>query len=148
MLGKPLEDAKGAALAFLDNLAPGDEVALIDFDSTVKLAQPFTTDLDAVRAAIDGLVADGGTALYDAAYTAAEVAAGPTPPVVFLTDGNEWRPERTSAGADANEQNIQFYTFGQPRPPAGAGGPCCTTSGRWPRTASPSRTQYGAPAPT
>ncbi len=63
MLGEPLNHAKEAALAFLDNLAPGDEVALIDFDSQVRIVQDFTTDLDAVRVSIDALEAGGRTAL-------------------------------------------------------------------------------------
>ena len=119
MLGQPLEDAHQAAQAFLDNLAPGDEVALIDFDSTAKLAQDFTTDLDAVRAAIDGLTADGATALWDAAYTAADTASQANTPrrfVVFLTDGNNYGGLSTHFAEDAltlaQGQNIQFYTFG------------------------------------
>ncbi|HML24930.1 MAG TPA: VWA domain-containing protein, partial [Aggregatilinea sp.] len=119
MTGLPLENAQQAALAFLDNLALADEVALIDFDSTVKLAQDFTTDLDAVRSAIEGLTADGATALWDAAYTAADVASQANTPrrfVVFLTDGNNYGSLSTHFAEDAvtlaQDQNIQFYTFG------------------------------------
>ncbi|RPI97475.1 MAG: VWA domain-containing protein, partial [Chloroflexi bacterium] len=93
MVGEPLNDAKEAALAFLDNLAPGDEVALIDFDSVVRVVQDFTTDLDAVRASIEALEAGGRTALYDASAAAAELANRANTPrrfVVLLTDGNEY----------------------------------------------------------
>ena len=93
MAGEPLENAKAAALSFLDNLAPGDEVALLDFNSTVRLASNFTTDFGALREIISGLPANGVTALYDATYQAAELAGHARNPrrfVVFLTDGNEY----------------------------------------------------------
>jgi hypothetical protein len=38
MYGLPLANTQAAALVFLDNLAPGDEVALLDFDSSIKIA--------------------------------------------------------------------------------------------------------------
>ncbi len=119
MLGQAIDDAKAAALAFLDNLAPGDEVALIDFDTTVKVALEFTTDLDAVRNAINTLEANGRTALYDASYTAAEFATQAHNPrrfVVMLTDGNEYGGlsvnPREAGIALATEQFIPFYVIG------------------------------------
>lgn len=119
MYGLPLFDTQQAALAFLDNLAPGDEVALLDFDSSIKIAQDFTTDLDLVRTAIDELEAGGRTALYDGVYSAADLATQANNPrrfVVFLTDGNEYGGLSThprQAGIDlASENNIPFYVIG------------------------------------
>jgi VWFA-related protein len=119
MINEPLAAAKEAALAFLDKLAPGDEVALIDFSSTVRVAQPFTTDLDQVRTAIEGMTAGGRTALYDASYAAAELASQANTSrqfVVFLTDGNEYGHLSAHNGQDAislaAEKNITFYTIG------------------------------------
>ena len=92
MIGTPLDDTKAAALAFVDRLADGDEIAILDFDSDIVIAQDFTTDHDAARTAIDGLEAGGRTALYDANFSGAELASSTDNPrrfVIFLTDGNE-----------------------------------------------------------
>lgn len=119
MLGLPLAAAQDAARAFLDRLRPGDQVALMEFDSTVRLLQDFTTDFDALRAAIDSLVADGRTALYQAAYDAAQLATQAGTPrryVVLLTDGNEYGRLSAAGPQEAIElaaaNNIAFYTFG------------------------------------
>ena len=119
MYGDPLADAQVAALTFLDRLAPGDEVALVDFDSTVKVAQDFTSDLDSVRAAIDGLFADRRTALYEAVYQSTGVALNASTPrrfVVFLTDGNEFGSLSTHSAAEGIElaagANVPFYVIG------------------------------------
>jgi len=119
MMGPPLEDAKGAALAFLDNLVPGDEVALLTFNTTTSVVHPFTTDLDAIRASVNNLQAGGRTALYDAAYGTAELAAGASNPrrfAVLLTDGNEYGRASTHTPDEgialAVDQNIAFYVFG------------------------------------
>jgi tight adherence protein B len=119
MLGEPLADVKTAALAFLEKLAPIDEVALVDFDSTAKVAVDFTTDRDVLRSAIEGLSADGRTALYDAVYDAAKLAASSENPrrfVVFLTDGNEYGGLSVMSPRDgvdlAIENNVPFYVFG------------------------------------
>ncbi|MBI5961025.1 MAG: VWA domain-containing protein [Chloroflexi bacterium] len=119
MVNEPLADAQAAALAFLDMLAPGDEVALVDFNSTVRITQDFTTDLDLVRAAINSLQASDRTALYDASYIAAEVANRANTPrrfVVMLTDGNEYGGLSIHLPAEgiemAAQNNLPFYVVG------------------------------------
>jgi VWFA-related protein len=119
MAGTPLADTKTAALSFLEQLRDGDEIAVIDFDSQVKLAQDYTSDLDAVRQTINGLESSGKTALYDAFFTAAEVAARANTPrrfIVFLTDGNEYGGLSTHGAFDGAElakaNAIPFYNIG------------------------------------
>ncbi|MBZ0308510.1 MAG: VWA domain-containing protein, partial [Anaerolineae bacterium] len=119
MMGRPMQNAREAAIAFIDQLAPVDEVAIVDFDSSVRVAQEFTSDFDAARNAINGLTADGRTALYDASAFGAEVALQANNTrrfVVFLTDGNEYGKISTNppeAGPTiAGENNITFYTIG------------------------------------
>ncbi len=119
MLGEPLANTKQAALTFLDNLAPGDEVALVTFNSTVTVQQPFTTDRDAVRAIIERLEARGKTALRDGVYRAVELsaeAANERRFAVLLTDGNEYGGLSVHSAAEgialAAEQNLPFYVFG------------------------------------
>ncbi len=66
--------ARAAAKRFLDQLPPRFRVALISFSSGVNVASPPTTDRAAIRHALDGLHAEGGTAMGDAIERAVEVA--------------------------------------------------------------------------
>jgi Ca-activated chloride channel family protein len=99
MRGKPLEEAKKGAKSFFDNLSDADEASLLFFDSKVYPAVG-PLKLGAGRAQleqrVDGVTADGGTALYDAvstAYTALQERAAKNPmrmhAVVVMTDGND-----------------------------------------------------------
>jgi Ca-activated chloride channel homolog len=65
-----LERAQDAARAFVERLRPGDVAQIIDFDSRVQLAQPFTDDREALFEAISSITAGGLTALYNAIYVA------------------------------------------------------------------------------
>jgi VWFA-related protein len=81
----------GAALShFIDLLEPADEILVITFNDRVTVVQDFTSDRDQLARVLDVLEPSGGTALYDAAYTAIEkVAALPaeSKAVVLVTDG-------------------------------------------------------------
>ncbi|RMG70588.1 MAG: VWA domain-containing protein [Chloroflexi bacterium] len=118
MFGTPLTDAKSAALAFVDNILEGDEIAVIGFNQTASVVQEFTTDLDTVRASINGLTAQGQTALFDATLAASELAARANNPrrfIIFLTDGNEFGSLSSAGPMDsvelANVNNVSFYTI-------------------------------------
>lgn len=99
MDGKPLEEAKKGAKAFLDNLSDNDEVAVLFFDSTVyPIVGPMklATGRAQLEQRLDGTVAGGGTALYDAISAAyeLEVKRAATNPnqihaVVVMTDGKD-----------------------------------------------------------
>ena len=69
-----LAAARSAGRAFLDQLPPRFQVAVVTFASTVRVAMPPTTDRAAARAALDALRADGGTAMGDGIVRAVEVA--------------------------------------------------------------------------
>jgi Ca-activated chloride channel family protein len=67
-----------------------DEVGLYAFDSRLEEVQPFTTDAQRVRAAIDRLGAFGSTSLYDAIGDVARRLAERSPrrrAVLVVTDG-------------------------------------------------------------
>ena len=55
--------AQKAALDFVAHLRPGDVAQIVDFDSRVRVLQPFTDDRAALEAAIERLNAGGTTAL-------------------------------------------------------------------------------------
>ncbi|MCC7207355.1 MAG: VWA domain-containing protein, partial [Anaerolineae bacterium] len=91
--GQPLADMKTAAHVLLDQLRPVDQVAIVEFDTTVRTILPFTNDVAAARAAVESLEANGKTALNDAAYAGVELALqadSPRRAVVLLTDGYEY----------------------------------------------------------
>ncbi len=70
MEGKAIEDARAAALSFLDGIKPGDGFSLVTFDSTVRVVVPPTrmessTDLAPIREAIRAIRAQGTTDMED-----------------------------------------------------------------------------------
>ena len=137
----------GAALShFIDLLEPTDEILVITFNDRVEVVQDFTSDRDQLARVLEVLEPSGGTALYDAAYTAIEkVAALPaeTKAVVLVTDGVDTASATTfgtlcefarrsevpvfSLGLDAGE--VHPYASHPPRRPGGGGG---GGKGGWP----------------
>jgi VWFA-related protein len=66
MAGTKIREAREALRHIIDGfLEPDDEVFLFTFGDTPVLRQGWTTDRQALRRAVDGIAADGRTALYD-----------------------------------------------------------------------------------
>ena len=90
MEGAPLEQAKIAGRALIDQLGPDDQAAIVTFASDVVVAQSFTSDRALLSAAVDGLQAAGNTALYGGVHRSAQLA-GEAPlersAIVLLSDG-------------------------------------------------------------
>ena len=65
-----MQQAKNAAKGLVDKmeLAHGDQVEIISFDSYVYLKQEFTSQGSLLYSSIDGISPDGMTALFDALY--------------------------------------------------------------------------------
>ncbi len=99
MNGGWLEQAKVAALQFLERLPPATRVGLVRFGGDVQVLAPPTTDRAGLRDSLGQLVAGGSTPLYDAV-----VAAGGT----FTADARERVVVLLSAGGDfdASEATI------------------------------------------
>ena len=119
MDGSPIDNAKLAARAFVENIGPNDPVAIITFGSRVNVVQDYTTDKAALLAVIDSVYAAGKTALYQAAYDATQLAAqSPTPrrAVILLSDGAEYGGNSTVARDDAVQaatvRGVPIYTIG------------------------------------
>jgi Ca-activated chloride channel family protein len=95
MEGQPLAEAKAGAATFLDTLDDRDRVTLVFFDD--KVYPPIgPVELGPSRAMlrqrIEGTIASGGTALYDAVTEDGDARQGrqepaPHPRVVVVTDG-------------------------------------------------------------
>jgi len=84
-----LDTAKEAAKAYIDQMRSGDQAGLMSFNTEVVYVEPLTPDVDSLKAAIDSLVAENDTAMYDALVEAADVldpVAG-RKAIIVLTDG-------------------------------------------------------------
>jgi len=106
MEGTPLQEARRAAQEFLGQTAAANEIALLAFNERVTTVAPFG-ERTAVRPALDGLRASGGTALYDALARAIEgtrAARHRRRAIVVLTDGKD---EDSSTRYAALERLIQ-----------------------------------------
>ena len=69
-IGERLLQLKIGARAVLTALARGDRAALLTFSESIKLRRALTTDLEAVRTAINSLTPAGRTLLVDGTYSA------------------------------------------------------------------------------
>jgi Ca-activated chloride channel homolog len=112
MAGQPLAEAKQGAKAFLAGLDPRDRVTLLFFDGRVYPPigpVEIGANLKQLSDRLDGVIASGGTALYDAIAAAvaqlrkAGAASHRIRAVVAMTDG---RDESSALTQAALEQRI------------------------------------------
>lgn len=87
-----LENAVAAAKNFVDSLAPNDLVAVISFSDRVSTVQEFTSNREAIYAALDSLEPSGNTALYETIVKSAnQLKAHPEKGLlILLTDGKNY----------------------------------------------------------
>jgi Ca-activated chloride channel family protein len=125
MDGKPLAEAKKGAKAFFEHLDDRDDVTVVFFDNTVypptgplKLAN----GRGQLSSRVDGTMAGGGTALYDAiaaGYDLASTSAQKNPnqihAVVVMTDGKDENSKMTlqqlKAKFPAEEATVKVFTI-------------------------------------
>jgi len=127
MVGKPLTDAKVAAVRFLDHLSPGDHAALIAFsdpvdpdpasiDSNKEIV--FSDDFTPLYDLIESLQTGGNTQLSNAALKSVrlfESAPEGHRAVLILTDGIEDTAAQTDPEATislAQESDVPFFVVG------------------------------------
>jgi Ca-activated chloride channel family protein len=95
-----LSIAQEAAIGFVRQVADGDVVSIIDFETRVEISQELTGDLGALERAIRGTQVGGATSLYNALDIAYRELSKPMP-------GNAGAPRRRviivlSDGADTS----------------------------------------------
>lgn len=92
-----LEAAKAAAHSFIDQMRPEDQFGLLTFNTQINYVQPITTSRDDMSQAIDGLIAIGDTAMYDALIKAEDIleAVEGRKAIIALTDGLDNRSDST-----------------------------------------------------
>lgn len=136
-----LRAAQDAALTFADEVPRQYQVGLVSFSGQANLLVAPTTDRNALKNSIEGLVPDGATAVGDAIETSLDALRATQPAgtqdggtleaarIVVLSDGTTTvgiDPE--SAAQDAKEAGVPVYTValgtqdgvlsnGQPVPP-------------------------------
>ncbi|MDE3095637.1 MAG: VWA domain-containing protein [Chloroflexota bacterium] len=120
MAGQPLTLVKGAATAFIAQLAPQDRVAVIAFSDRVHVLQDYTADHAAASAVIDRLQASGNTALYEATAGAALKAAtskASRRAIILLSDGADYGSSgtvsRQQAIDAAGKVGVPFFAIGE-----------------------------------
>lgn len=91
MKGQPIIDAKNAASTFVQLMNSKDLAAIVSFASTVRTDHEFSSDKSSLLAAIDGIQAKGGTAIYDAVIHSARLIKPIVGrrAIIFLTDGHD-----------------------------------------------------------
>ncbi|MGK2949622.1 MAG: type II secretion system F family protein [Acidimicrobiales bacterium] len=95
--GALIERVKEAASAFVATKAPTDQIAVVSFAREVRVEQDFTTDVDLLNEAIEGIALTDDTSLYDGIIRASALFADTTlqPNLVVFSDGGD----TTSAGS-------------------------------------------------
>ncbi len=118
MKGKPLEDAKEAAIEFISLLRGIDQVKIFVFNDKVESIQDFTSNKDLLINAIEDIeVAGNKTLLYDAVRDAADDLEDEpigNRAIVLLTDGKDDSATSTIDDAIdmAQENSIPIYPVG------------------------------------
>jgi len=119
MSGAGNAGVKAASHAFVDFMdSTTDEMEIIWFNSIVTVFQLMTQSRSLLRRAIDGLPANGSTAVWDGAYRGLiELAVNATKQsqaVVVLTDGGDNSSSNTPTDviALANANNERVFTIG------------------------------------
>lgn len=87
-----IEGVEDAVQHFVKSVAPGDEIFLIRFSDDAELVQDFTSDRQRILRAVEGLEAQGSTALYEAVLLGLQrISSGKNRKraLLLLTDGND-----------------------------------------------------------
>ena len=111
-----LAAAKSAATSFLDQLPAGIRVGLVSFSSQPRTLVEPTADRQAIRTAIDGLAAKGGTAMGDAINSMLDLAE-----TVQTANGSD--ATETTPGPSASPDSAASPTPGAAATPAPSGDP-------------------------
>jgi tight adherence protein B len=116
MAGAPLEAAKAAAQAFVEQKRAEDQIALITFADEVLVASGFSASGTELSARIASIEAVGETAFNDAVVKAVELfetssSDGFIQNAIVLTDGDDTASQATidQAVAAIGESEIKFF---------------------------------------
>ena len=111
-----METVRQSAESFLQTvLTPDDQAAVIAFDHRVRVVAPFTSDLEDLDRSVEGIDAEGGTALYDAVVLSLDYLGGVEGKraVVLLSDGHDLHShfDRDDVCELARRSGVAIYTI-------------------------------------
>lgn len=88
-----LQSAKTAADAYVDQMRPGDQAGVEEFDTHFKVVQAITADHQTLKSAIDSLQSGSDTAMFDALTNGVQLLANVSgrKAIIVLTDGMDNR---------------------------------------------------------
>jgi len=116
MNGSKLDLAVAGVRRLIERLGPDDRVGVATFAEALDVLTPVTRDHAAAAASLDSLVADGGTAMFDAEVSALERLAweGGRRVLIVLGDGEDYT---STAGVDdvvraAHRNDVAVYSVG------------------------------------
>jgi Ca-activated chloride channel homolog len=112
-----LAQSREAVARFLDSANPQDEFFLVDFNSTVEIAAPFTGDPAAIESRLLFTGSNGRTALLDAVCQAMEYmkkARNPRKALLVISDGgdNDSRYTESEIHRRVRETDLWIYAIG------------------------------------
>jgi len=89
MRGQPIQDAITASSTFVTLMQERDKSAVVSFSHDVRTDYPFTNNQDSLIAAISGIKAQGGTAIFDALIHSVYLISSDLKnrAIILLTDG-------------------------------------------------------------
>jgi len=125
MRGEKIEAARRAANEFLRELEDEDQASLVAFSDRAETLLPMSDSREPALRAVEGIEAEGGTALYDAVHRAAldlgETKSRARRVALVLSDGRDEAASGLEPGSfhtleesirAAHDQNVLVYTIG------------------------------------
>jgi len=102
---------------FLKMAQPSDEFFLVSFNDEPSLAGGFSADPDAIRSHLAFIQSRGGSALFDAVYTAVGEMSGATnarKTLLVISDGGDNHSHYTvrEVARAARDAGVRIYTIG------------------------------------
>jgi tight adherence protein B len=117
MKGDPINNAKNAAVSFIDNMRDIDKIAIIGFADTVTEYSAFTSDKTVLKKSIEAISSKGETSLFDGIIKGLDMFNGMDAVkyqyVLVLSDGTDTVSAATAndVAAIASSGNVIIYSI-------------------------------------
>jgi Flp pilus assembly protein TadB len=117
MKGDPINNAKNAAVSFIDNMRDIDKVAIVGFADTVTEYCTFTSDKTVLKKSIEAMSSKGETSLFDGIIKGIDMFnnmdAVKHQYMLVLSDGTDTVSTATAAAAVAiaSSSNMTIYSI-------------------------------------
>lgn len=115
MAGDAISYAKSAANNYIGKLKTNDQVGVIAFNQSVQLLNAVSSDKTAAKTSVDGITAEGDTAIYDALERAiTEMPNCGRKAIIVLSDGDDRVSSATvhTVTNKATQANLPIFAVG------------------------------------